>query len=137
MAAVARTGRRAAPTPARKPAVKVVTTKPKGSSDRYPFDLCGVQYHARMPKDFVWLMLAAAMKAGSSGQQKADAMMYFLDACLDASDREAIRTRMATPAEEDPVRGLELLRVIDRLSEVWRPFIEAEFETASLRADEV
>jgi len=116
--------------------VKVTTPKPKNLADKYPFELGGVTYHARMPKDFVWMHMAAARKAGASGEQKADAMVLFLDACLTPAEREDIRNRMLTPPEEDPVSGVELLKAIDALAEVWRPLIEAEFDRAMARLDE-
>jgi hypothetical protein len=118
-------------------ALQVVTPKPKTTADTYPFELGGTTYHARMPKDFVWMHMAAARKAGASGEQKADAMVLFLDACLTPAEREDIRNRMLTPAEEDPVSGVELLKAIDNLAEVWKPLIEAEFDRAMARLDQV
>jgi len=122
-----------APTPRRKPAV--TSKSPKQATDLYPFPLGGEIYHARMPKDFVWLELFAASAADATVAQKAQANASFLQACLNETDRERIKARMHKPASEDPVRGMELLAQIKNLVEVWQPFVEAEFSTAMERAE--
>jgi len=118
-------------TPARRrPAAAKIKTPPRPAPKVTPFELGGETYHARMPKDFVWIQLFAATAADATVSQKAQAFSLFLTACLDENEREQIKRRMSLPPEEDPVRGLELLRRIKDLIEEWQEPMKAEFDLA-------
>jgi len=118
-------------TPARRrPAAVKIKTPPRPDPTLTPFELGGVTYHARMPKDFVWIQLFAATASDATTVQKAQAFSLFLTACLDENEREQIKARMSKPAEQDPVRGLELLRKIKDLIDEWQEPMKAEFDIA-------
>lgn len=119
-------------TPARRrPAAVKINTPPRKKDPKLTdFELGGVTYQARMPKDFVWIQLFAATASDATTVQKSQAFSLFLQACLDENQREQIKTRMSKPPEQDPVRGLELLAKIKELIEGWEEPMKAEFDTA-------
>lgn len=114
--------------------VPVPTRDASNTPKDVEFTFCGETYTAHMPKDYVYLQMGAAWAPGASAMTKAQAIALFIRACLNERDRDRIEERFIASREEDPARGMELLVEINRLAKIWEPFIEAEFNTANLRA---
>lgn len=112
------------PAPRRKPAVKV--TSPTVDERLWPFELGGVVYHAWMPKDYVFMQLAAAFSPEGEPEDLMVAIPLFVKSCLPPDVRRTINARMKKRPSEDKATATEMYLRLGELIEQWtEPMAEA------------